>query len=89
VKCTGNVRLNSKMSNGSWGFYATTGFTDQEVATLYIFGVVSGLTNVRAIYDYAHRHLREGCPALGTYQAFSYRLNRISASFSLLCEHLW
>jgi hypothetical protein len=63
-------------------------FTDQEVATLYIFGVVSGLTNVRAIYDYAHRHLREWFPTLGTYQAFSYRLNRISASFSLLCEHL-
>jgi len=29
--------------------------TDQEVATLYLFGVISGFKNVRTVYDYANR----------------------------------
>lgn len=62
--------------------------TDQEVATLYLFGVISGFKNVRTVYDYANRHLRQWFPALGEYQAFSYRLNRISSAFSALCENL-
>ena len=63
-------------------------FTDQEVASIYVFGVACGLSNVRAIYDYTDRHLREWFPNLGEYKAFSYRLNRISAAFAVLCEKL-
>jgi DDE family transposase len=60
--------------------------TDQEIATLYLFGVASGKSTVRSIYDYADRHLREWFPHLGEYKSFCYRLNRISTAFASLCE---
>lgn len=63
-------------------------FTDQEVATLYLFGIATGLTSVRGIYDYADRHLRDWFPSLGAYNTFCYRLNRISSAFAILCESL-
>ncbi len=61
---------------------------DEEVATLYLFGIQSGCTTVRGIYNYSDRHLREWFPNLGGYEAFNYRLNKISAGFVGLCEKL-
>ncbi len=59
--------------------------TDEEVATLYLFGILSGCSTIRGIYDYSHRHLLEWFPQLGGYEAFSYRLNKISDGFVALC----
>jgi hypothetical protein len=61
---------------------------DEEVATLYLFGILSGCTTVRSIYNYSDRHLREWFPNLGGYEAFNYRLNKISTGFISLCEYL-
>jgi hypothetical protein len=61
---------------------------DEEVVTLYLFGILSGCTTIRGIYNYADRHLREWFPNLGGYEAFNYRLNKISAGFVGLCEKL-
>ena len=62
--------------------------TDQEVVTLYLFGVLAGLRTIHQIYDYADRHLRDWFPSLGEYRAFVYRLNKVSPAFAALCEAL-
>lgn len=61
---------------------------DEEVVTLYLFGILSGCTTIRGIYNYSERHLREWFPNLGGYEAFNYRLNKISSGFVGLCEKL-
>lgn len=62
--------------------------SDEEIATIYFFGILSGYTTVRGIYDYTDRHLREWFPCIGSYEAFCYRLNRICDSFPLICKCL-
>lgn len=63
-------------------------FTDEETITLYLFGVLSGHYSIKSIYDYANRHLRDWFPKLGGYEAFNYRLNKISDGFLTFCEKL-
>jgi len=63
-------------------------FTDEEAISLYLFGIISGHTTIKNIYNYTNSHLREWFPQLGGYEAFSYRLNRISDGFVALCERL-
>ncbi len=75
-----SVRRHSNHSNFA--------FTDEEVVTLYLFGIMSGCSSVRGIYDYTNRHLRDWFPMLGGYEAFNYRLNKISDGFVALCEKL-
>ena len=62
--------------------------TDEEVASIYFFGIFHGRATVREIFDYADHHLREYFPKLRHYEAFSYRLNRIQGAFVALCEVL-
>jgi hypothetical protein len=62
--------------------------TDEEIVTLYLFGIISGNSSVRSIYNYANRHLREWFPCLGGYESFSYRLNKISDGFVSLCQEI-
>jgi len=59
-------------------------FTDEEVMTVYVFGIVSGRTKVRHIYDYTRNHLPDWFPQLPSYQAFDHRLNQLSACFEVL-----
>ena len=68
--------------------YSQYALSDEEVATIFIFGILSGHTTIRNIHTYAHRHLMDWFPALGGYESFNYRLNRISDGFIGLCEHL-
>lgn len=68
--------------------YTQYALSDEEAAAIFLFGILSGHTNVRNIYSYADRHLRNWFPALGGYEAFNYRLNRIADGFIALCEHL-
>jgi hypothetical protein len=62
--------------------------TDEEVITIYLFGIMSGATTVRGIYDYTDRHLRDWFPNLGGYEALNYRLNRVSDSFIAIVQEL-
>jgi hypothetical protein len=59
-------------------------FTDQEVMTIYVFGIVSGYSKVRSIYGYTRNHLLDWFPQLPSYQAFNYRLNELSGCFEVL-----
>jgi hypothetical protein len=61
--------------------------TDEEVVTIYLFGVLQGRTTVREIFDYADHHLRDWFPELKNYEAFNYRLNKVHSGFVVLCEH--
>ena len=62
--------------------------TGEELATLYLFGHMQGLTTRRRIYDYIRRHWRGWPPALPAYQSLNCRLNELAPAFELLIEEL-
>jgi hypothetical protein len=68
-----------RMSN-----YVDLSFSDEEVITLYLFGIIDKKTTIKSIYEYADRHLREWFPELPGYVAFVQRLNRLSGVFGPL-----
>ena len=63
-------------------------FTDEEAITLYLFGVIEKNREIRQIYTYANRHLRQWFPRLPGYVAFVQRLNRLSGVFASPLEHI-
>ena len=64
-------------------------FTDEEVMTVYVFRIVSGMSKVKPIYDHSRNYLLDWFPQLPGYQAFNYRLNQLSSCFEVLvCSHL-
>lgn len=65
-------------------------FTDEELMTIYLFCSFDGLKlqTKREVYNYADRHLRSWFPLLPKYEAFSQRLNALSACFKFLTELL-
>src|ERR1035437_4865403 len=65
-----------RMSN-----YSDLSFSDEEVITLYLFGILDRKTEIIAIYEYADRHLREWFPKLPTYVAYIQRVNRMADIF--------
>ncbi|MBI3232486.1 MAG: IS982 family transposase [Bacteroidetes bacterium] len=50
-------------------------FTDQEVITIYIFGIMEHLRTVKDIHRFAINHLRTWFPNLTEYEAFNARLS--------------
>ncbi|MCK5876853.1 MAG: hypothetical protein KAG43_04400 [Candidatus Marithrix sp.] len=56
-------------------------FSDEEVITIYLFGIIDGRTKNSDIYEYANRHLRDCFPKLPSYTAFIQRLNKVSGTF--------
>jgi hypothetical protein len=67
---------------------ATPVFTDEEVITISLFGVLRGHRQVRAIYDDTGDHLAEWVPGLPGYEGYGHRLNRCWCAFSGLIESL-
>ena len=65
-----------RMSN-----YTDLSFTDEEVITLYLFGVIDKRTDIKQIHTYADRNLRDWFPNLPGYTAFVQRLNRVADVF--------
>ena len=65
---------------------ANLSFTDAEVMSLYLFGIIDKKTEIKQIYDYADRHLRDWFPLLPSYVAFVQRLNRVADAFAPLLE---
>jgi len=61
-------------------------FTDEEVLTVYLFGLFRKRRSVSGIYQYARDHFAEWFPDLPSYQAYNRRLNRMSGVFAPLVE---
>lgn len=63
-------------------------FTDQELMTIYLFGLIKQRATLRQTYDYIIEHWEGWFPRLPSYQAVSYRLNQISWHFEPLIDCL-
>jgi len=66
-------------------------FTDEEVLTIYLFGLTRDRETIKAIYEkaiheYAEDHFHEWFPDLPCYGDYVQRLNRLSAAFAPLTE---
>jgi hypothetical protein len=72
-----------RMSN-----YADLSFSDEEVIAIYLFGVMDKHKEIKSIYNYADRHLRDWFPKLPSYVAYVQRLNRVADVFAPLLEQI-
>ena len=64
-------------------------FSDEEIMTIYLYVMQhEGHTRIKHIHRFASEYLRGWFPKLGSYQAFSNRLNRLSGAFNRLVEIL-
>lgn len=68
------------------GNYADLRFSDEEVITLYLFGVIDKNRELKKIYGYADRHLRDWFPRLPSHTAYVQRLNKVADAFAPLLE---
>ena len=66
----------------------TPRFTDEEVLTIYQFGLIRQHKTLRALYDYTGDHLSEWFPHLPSYGGFVQRLNRLCDLFPVLIEQI-
>src|SRR3990172_8524153 len=64
-----------RMNNNS-----TPGFSDEEVITVYLFGITRKHSQIKEIYDYTKNHLMDWFPQLPSYTAFVQRLNRLDVT---------
>jgi len=73
-------------------YYADLKFSDEEVITLYLYGIIEGNRSLKTIHRYAQKHLNSWFPHLPTYKAFIHRINQLHDVFSplvaLICEQL-
>lgn len=65
-----------RMSNNS-----KPDFTDEEVITIYLFGIQRKRKTVLEIWEYIHDHLSEWFPLLPSYGGYVQRLNTVSSVF--------
>lgn len=61
-------------------------FTDEELITVYLWGIEQHLLTRKAIHEYTKNHLLEWFPKLPSYQAFCRRLNWLAGAFQALAE---
>lgn len=61
-------------------------FTDEEVLTIYLFGIIGQRSKVKQIYEFVKDHLADWFPLLPSYQAFNNRLNRLHSCFELVVD---
>ena len=66
--------------------YADLKFTDEEAITIYLFGIIDKKRDIKSVYDYADRHLRERFPNLPGYHAYVQRLCKVADVFPALLE---
>jgi hypothetical protein len=52
-------------------------FTDEEVMTVYVFGITQNYSKAKHIYKYTKRYLTDWLSLLPSYQAFNDRLNKL------------
>ena len=65
---------------------AEPAFTDEEVLTIYVFGLIKQRTTISEIHEYMQDHFSDWFPDLPSYQSYNRRLNRLSAVFAPLVE---
>ena len=63
-------------------------FTDEEVATVYLFGIIQFHSNKKEIHMHVKQFLHEWFPCLPEYEAFNYRVNQQSEIFHVLCNFI-
>lgn len=63
-------------------------FTDEEVLTIYLWGLMQGQRKISKIYEYTHNHLLSWFPKLPAYQTYVDRLNRLDAVLKALVMRL-
>ena len=63
-------------------------FTDEEVLTLYLFGIWQKHTTIKDIYTYTQDHLFDWFPDLPTYQGYVQRLNNLAPTFCPLVAQI-
>jgi hypothetical protein len=63
-------------------------FSDEEVLTVYVFGLWQHLSTLSAIHHYTQAHLAEWFPHLPSYGGFVQRLNRLQDLLPALSETL-
>ena len=63
---------------------ADPAFTDEEVLTVYVFGLIKRRTTISEIHEYAEEHFSDWFTDLPSYQSYNRRLNRLSAVFAPL-----
>jgi hypothetical protein len=61
-------------------------FTDEEVLTIYLFGIIRKRETIKEIHEYAEDHFPEWFPDLLSYGGYVRCLNRLSAAFAPLTE---
>ena len=66
----------------------TVVFTDEEVMTVYIFGIIQNFSKSKHIYKYTKRYLSEWFPLMPSYQAFNDRLNKLHCCFEVLVQSI-
>jgi hypothetical protein len=63
-------------------------FSDEEVISVYLFGIIEKQWTIKDIYDYTRKHLWAWFPKLPSYVAYVNRLNQLCEAFPLLIERL-
>ena len=63
-------------------------FTDEELMTVYLFGLSKNLRSQKDIYQYCRDHLLSWFPTLPSYQAFNARLNQLASCFEFLIDDM-
>ena len=63
-------------------------FSDEEVITIYLFGILEGHYQVSKMYKHTKSYLNKYFPDLPSYQAFNKRLNNLASTFPYLFEYL-
>ena len=61
-------------------------FTDEEVLTIYLFGLIRKRETIKDIHEYAEDHFSGWFPDLPSYAGYVRRLNRLSAVFAPLTQ---
>jgi hypothetical protein len=64
------------------------GLTDEEVLTIYLFGLIKERKTLRAIHAYTRDHLADWFPRLPSYGGYVQRLNRLGDLFPALIGHV-
>lgn len=66
--------------------YANWKFTNEEVITRYLFGIIDGRTQITQIDEYTDRHWRDWFPKLPSDEGDVPRLNKMADVFTPLLE---
>lgn len=77
----------SEYKNGLWAYcqrfsnHVDLSFSDEEVITIYMFGIMEGLRDKKKIYNHAKNYWHCLFPSLPSYPAFVQRVNKLGEVF--------